>query len=210
MRQRYKYGLYFVIVNLIGIFSCLSYAQGITALKDFVHHIKTAQGTFHQIQSNSVGKVIVKTSGKFIFSRPGKFIWSTLKPYEQLLQSDGQSLYVWDKDLNQVTIRKLDQAIASSPAAILFGSNTLEHYFKLKEELPHDGINWVKLEPLTQDTTFTEIKIGFRNHQLTGMKLNDALGNTTELIFTHLNTTLATTQSDFDFKIPPNADVIQQ
>ena len=60
------------------------------------------------------------TSGTFLFSRPGKFIWTYSKPYEQVLQADGTRLYVYDKDLNQVTIKKLGDALGSSPAAILF------------------------------------------------------------------------------------------
>lgn len=202
--------IYRLLVTLTCLLiSNLSYAQGIAALKNFVQNINTAQGNFQQTQFNSNGKTIAQTSGTFIFSRPGKFIWSTLKPYEQLLQSNGQSLYIWDKDLNQVTINKLDQALASSPAAILFGNNALERYFKLKEEASQGEINWVKLEPFTQETTFTEIKIGFRHHQLVAMRLHDTLGNITELKFINLNTNPAI-PSNFDFKIPANADVIQQ
>lgn len=202
--------LLFLFVCALAYCPLPGYTQGMNALKNFVQNVKVAQGHFEQIQSNHKGRVIAQTSGQFVFSRPGKFIWSTLKPYEQLLQSDGRVLYVWDKDLNQVTMRKLDQALASSPAAILFGNNTLERYFKVKDEGIQNGIAWVKLEPLTQDSPFTEIKIGFRQQQLVSMKLDDALGNITELKFTHLNTTMPAVQPNFKFNIPAHADVIEQ
>lgn len=210
MQQQSISRLFFIFVCFLAYFPLSGYAQGINALKNFIKDVNTARGNFEQIQSNNKGRVIAQTSGQFVFSRPGKFIWSTLKPYEQLLQSDGRVLYVWDKDLNQVTVRKLDQALASSPAAILFGNNTLERYFNLKEEGMQNGTAWIKLEPLTQDSPFTEIKIGFHHNQLLSMKLNDALGNITELKFTHLNTATPSVQPNFNFKIPPNADVIQQ
>lgn len=205
-----SYHLFLILACFFAYCPLFSYAQGVNALKSFVKDVNTAQGNFEQIQSNSKGRIIAQTSGHFIFSRPGKFIWSTLKPYEQLLQSDGRALYVWDKDLNQVTVRKLDQALAASPAAILFGNTTLERYFKLKEEGIQNGTAWVKLEPLTQDSPFTGIKIGFRHNQLLSMKLDDALGNITELRFTHLNTANPSVQPNFNFKIPANADVIEQ
>ena len=104
-------------------------------LQTFVTSVKTARGEFTQQQMKGKGadlKVASTSSGTFVFSRPGKFAWRYTKPYEQLLQADGQVLYIYDKDLNQVTERKLDGALGSSPAAILFGSNDLSKNFDVK------------------------------------------------------------------------------
>jgi outer membrane lipoprotein carrier protein len=97
------------------------------------------------------------SSGTFVFARPGKFIWTYQKPYEQLLQADGETMYIYDKDLNQVTTRKLGNALGSSPAAILFGSNDLEKNFTLAEGGTRDGLEWLNATPKNKDTTFEQI-----------------------------------------------------
>ena len=85
------------------------------------------------MKKSETGKAAPVSTGTFLFARPGKFIWTYVKPYEQLLQADGEQLYIYDKDLNQVTVKKLGNALGSSPAAILFGSNDLEKNFTLSE-----------------------------------------------------------------------------
>jgi outer membrane lipoprotein carrier protein len=109
---------------------------------------------------NSAGekaKVSSPASGTFVFARPGKFIWTYTKPYEQVLQADGDKLYIYDKDLNQVTVKKLGDALGSSPAAILFGSNDLEKNFTLSEVGAKDGAGMLRAVPKNKDTSFEEI-----------------------------------------------------
>lgn len=201
-------GLYF-LPYLQTYVPLAAHAQGIPLLKEFVQTAKSAQGSFQQIQFGSSGKVIAKTAGHFRFLRPGKFIWATAKPYEQLLQSDGNDIFIWDKDLKQVTIRKLDNVLASSPAAILFGTSALERYFKIKEGPVRNGLQWVELTPLTQDTPFIQITVGFRGKTLAGMELRDTLGNMTALVFSEVDTTQALSTKDFSFKVPSGVDVIR-
>ncbi|MCC7005596.1 MAG: outer membrane lipoprotein chaperone LolA [Ottowia sp.] len=184
-------------------------ANGIAALKVFVQQVNAAEGKFAQTQLGSSGKVVAKTAGEFYFSRPGKFIWQTTSPYEQQLQSDGTFIYIWDKDLNQVTIQKLNNALASSPAAVLFGSNQLEKHFHLKESPTREGVQWVDLTPLAQDSTFTRISIGFRRDNLVGMELYDTLGNITLLTFDRIVTYHTASNKDFSFVIPKGADVVR-
>src|SRR5207247_1778035 len=131
----------------------------------------------------NTAKVSTASSGTFIFARPGKFIWLYQKPYEQLLQADGDKLYIYDKDLNQVTIKKLGNALGSSPAAILFGSNDLEKNFTLKEAAAKDGLEWLEATPKTKDTTFDLIRIGLRNGLPEAMELHDSFGQVSLLSF---------------------------
>ncbi len=119
------------------------------------------------------GKAGGTSSGTLAFSRPGKFTWRYTKPYEQLLQADGQTLFIYDKDLNQVTERKLDNALAPSPAAILFGSNDLTKNFDVKNGATRDGVEWPELTPKSKDTQFEKIQIGF-GRQPEAMELRDA------------------------------------
>ncbi len=128
-------------------------ASALEQFKSFVASTKAAKGEFSQRQVKKADggkmdgntKVSSPSTGTFVFARPGKFIWTYVKPYEQLLQADGDQLFIYDKDLNQVTVKKLGDALGSSPAAILFGSNDLEKNFTLKEAGTKDGLEWFDL-----------------------------------------------------------------
>lgn len=145
-----------------------------------------------------------------MFARPGKFIWIYRKPYEQLLQADGEKLYIYDKDLNQVTVKKLGSALGSSPAAILFGSNELEKNFALKEAGTKDGMEWLQATPKAKDTTFDHIGIGMRNGVPAAMELRDSFGQVSLLTFTKFEKNPVIAENQFKFAIPKGADVFQQ
>jgi outer membrane lipoprotein carrier protein len=166
------------------------------------------------VKTDSAGSGNVKVSnastGTFQFARPGKFIWTYQKPYEQMLQADGEKLYIYDKDLNQVTIRKLGNALGSSPAAILFGSNDLEKNFTLKEAGVKDGMEWLQATPKTKDTTFDQIGIGLRNGVPAAMELRDSFGQVSLLSFTKFEKNPAMAENQFKFVTPKGADVFQQ
>ena len=112
------------------LFAGSVHASALEQFKSFVASTKAAKGEFTQRQvKNTAGEAAKKpqqSSGTFLFARPGKFIWTYVKPYDQVLQADGDKLYIFDKDLNQVTTKPLGDALGSSPAAILFGSNDLK------------------------------------------------------------------------------------
>lgn len=150
------------------------------------------------------------SSGTFSFARPGKFTWRYTKPYDQLLQADGQTLYIYDKDLNQVTERKLDGALGSSPAAILFGSNDLSRNFDVKNGAARDGVEWLELTPKAKDTQFERIGIGFKGGNLEAMELRDAFGNTTMLTFSGIQKNPSLPADAFRFAVPKGADVVKQ
>jgi outer membrane lipoprotein carrier protein len=156
------------------------------------------------------GKAGGTSSGTFAFSRPGKFTWRYTKPYEQLLQADGQTLFIYDKDLNQVTERKLDNALGSSPAAILFGSNDLSKNFDVKNGATRDGVEWLELTPKSKDTQFEKIQIGFKAGNLEAMELRDAFGNTTLLTFSAMQKNPSLPADTFRFTVPKGADVMKQ
>ncbi|WP_176061515.1 outer-membrane lipoprotein carrier protein LolA, partial [Paraburkholderia sp. BCC1876] len=140
---------------------------GTDQLKAFIAQVKTAKGGFTQqiVKAPSKGasgamptvKPTDNSSDTFVLSRPGRFVWSYEKPYQQLLQADGDTLYVYDKDLNQVTERKLSGALGASPAAILFGSNDIEKNYTLRDAGEKGGIEWVEMQPKSQDTQFQRI-----------------------------------------------------
>jgi len=190
-----------------------AHAAATDQLQTFVTSVKTARGEFTQKQIKGQGadaKVAGTSSGTFAFSRPGKFTWRYTKPYDQLLQADGQTLYIYDKDLNQVTERKLDNALGSSPAAILFGSNDLSKNFDVKNGATRDGVEWLELTPKSKDTQFERIGIGFKSGNLEAMELRDAFGNTTMLTFTGMQKNPSLPADTFRFTVPKGADVMKQ
>jgi len=190
-----------------------AHAAATDQLQSFVTGVKTARGEFTQRQVKGgidALKVTGTSSGTFAFSRPGKFTWRYTKPYEQLLQADGQTLYIYDKDLNQVTQRKLDNALGSSPAAILFGSNDLSKNFDIRNGPTRDGVEWLEMTPKTRDTQFERIGIGFKGGNLEAMELRDAFGNTTLLTFSAMQKNPPLPADTFRFTVPKGADVMKQ
>jgi outer membrane lipoprotein carrier protein len=199
-----------------------AFASGTEQLRAFVAQVHAAHGTFVQREVKAPSKAASAAtatqggtprttgtaSGTFTFARPGKFIWSYEKPYAQVLQADGDNLYVYDKDLNQVTIRKLGNALGASPAAILFGSNDLDKNFTLRDAGVKDGIDWLELTPKAQDTQFQQVGIGFRNGNLEAMELHDVFGNVTLLTFSNIEKNPPLKADQFKFIVPKGADVI--
>ena len=192
------------------------HASALEQFKSFVSGTKAAKGEFsqHLVRSDAAvkgGAVESKlSSGNFLFARPGKFIWTYQKPYEQVLQADGEQLYVYDKDLNQVTTKKLGNALASSPAAILFGSNDLEKKFNLKEAGVRNGLEWLEATPKAKDTTFDHIGIGLRYGLPEAMELSDSYGQTSVLTFTKFERNPVIAADRFKFVMPKGADVLAQ
>jgi len=199
--------LFSVVAALV--FAGAAHAGALDQFKTFVATTKAARGEFtqQQIKKSEASKTAPLSTGTFLFARPGKFIWTYQKPYEQLLQADGESLYIYDKDLNQVTVKKLGNALGSSPAAILFGSNDLEKNFTLSEAGSRNGLEWLDAKPKAQDSTFQMISIGLRNGTPEAMELHDAFGSTSVLSFKKFEKNPSISATTFKFVMPKGADV---
>jgi outer membrane lipoprotein carrier protein len=185
-------------------------ADALDQFTSFVSSTKAAKGEFTQHQVKQVDgkdKVSAASSGTFVFARPGKFIWTYVKPYDQLLQADGEQLFIYDKDLNQVTIRKLGNALGSSPAAILFGSNDLAKNFTLVDAGKRDGLEWLQATPKARDTTFEQISIGLRNGLPEAMELRDNFGQLSVLSFKNFQKNPVLAANHFKFAMPKGADI---
>ena len=184
-------------------------ADALDDLRAFAAQTRTAKGSFTQRVTSRTRTASQPTSGDFVFARPGRFRWAYTKPYEQLLVADGEKLSIYDKDLNQVTVRKLGDALGSTPAAILFGSSDLDKSFALKDVGVRDGVAWLEATPKSRDTAFEKVSIGFRNGELAAMELRDALGQVTMLDFADVERNPKVDASTFAFVPPKGADVLQ-
>lgn len=188
-------------------------AGGLDQFKNFVASTKSAKGEFTQLILKLPNGAVVRArpvTGYFVFARPGKFIWHYQVPYEQLLQADGEKLYIYDKDLNQVTVKKLGEALSASPAAILFGSNEVEKNFNLKEMGRREGLDWLELTPKAADSTFAKIEIGLKQGMPQEMILRDAFGQITQLQLQKIEKNPKLGEDSFKFAMPKGVDVFGQ
>ena len=184
------------------------HAGGIDRLKGFIAGARTAEADFTQTVTDRNGRVSQQASGKMAFARPGKFRWDYSAPYEQVIVSDGAKLWLYDKDLEQVSVKPLADAIAGTPAALLAGDNAIEKYFTLKDAPDADGLEWLEATPKNRDTTFERIRMGFRGDALVQMDLFDFFGQRTTLKLARLVRNPAIPAARFAFTPPKGADVI--
>jgi outer membrane lipoprotein carrier protein len=201
---------YFLVAALLA--AAPAWAHAATAqeqLKAFVSGVTAATGTFSQATVGAQGRTQPAQSGVFSFQRPGKFKWAVNKPYEQLIVSDGAQVYQYDPDLAQVTLRKVDQAIGTSPAAILFGSGSLEQSFNVSGLPARDGMDWLRAKPRNADAGFAQVDIGFRNNQPQRIELLDSFGQTTRVTLSDLKPNPAIPATDFQFTPPKGVDVVK-
>ncbi len=187
-------------------------AGAIEKLKTFISATRSAQANFTQEVLDQDGKRIQSASGTMQFRRPGKFRWSYQKPYEQLIVGDGAKFWLYDADLNQVTVKKLDAALGSSPAALLSGSNEIERDFVLKDSGTRDGLEWLQATPKGpsgQDSSFNKILMAFNaQSELVLMELNDMFGHKTVLRFSAMQRNPKLSEQLFKFTPPKGADVL--
>lgn len=183
-------------------------ADGLAQLKQFMEGTRSARGSFTQQVLSKSGRKPQQASGSFAFARPGKFRWTYEKPYAQLLVGDGSKLWAYDQELNQVTTKKLGQALGNTPAAILAGDNALDRNFALKDAGAADGLEWVEAVPKGDDSSFERIRLGLAGGQLKAMVLYDNFGQTTSLQFGQLERNPSLDASLFRFVPPAGADVV--
>ena len=184
-------------------------AGAIESLESFVKDVRKSRATFSQILLDKNAKILQESSGTMQFERPGKFRWHYEKPHEQLIIGDGETVWFYDIDLNQVTVRKLDIAIGSSPAALLAGENTIESNFYLNKISLQGELKWLEAKPKIQDGSFESIRLGFTlNGVLKKIILHDNFGQTTVIIFSGMDRNPHLEPGLFKFIPPKNADVI--
>jgi outer membrane lipoprotein carrier protein len=185
-----------------------AYADAQARLSAFVAQTKGLKASFQQTVLDRNGRKTQESSGTLFFSRPGKFRWTYEKPYAQLLVGDGKKLWIYDEDLDQVTVRKLDAALGDSPAALLAGENDIEKRFSLKDIGERDGLDWVAATPKSKDSGFDLVRLGFKGDALQAMELKDNFGQTTLLRFSNLERNPSMGNSLFRFTPPKGTDVI--
>ena len=194
---------------MLFVLSHTAHAAATDKLKTFIAATHSAQANFTQEVQDKSGKRIQFSSGIMQFERPGKFRWEYRKPYEQLIVGDGKKFWMYDVDLNQVTVKKLDAALGSSPAALLSGNNEIERGFSLKNLEDRDGLEWLQATPKSAESSFEKVLMAFNaQSELVVMELHDSFGHHTVLHFTDMKRNPSLSAQRFQFVPPKGADVL--
>lgn len=179
-------------------------------LDDFFNNVQVLQADFHQTVSDEKGVLVKEAEGTLIMQRPGRFRWDYVSPYRQLIVADGSKLWIYDGDLEQVTVKLMDTALGDTPALLLAGSKPLDEKFMITDLGESNGLQWVDLLPKAEDTSFERVRLGFGAQELQAMELLDSFGQTTRLDFSNLKRNQAIDAELFTFTPPPGVDVIDE
>jgi outer membrane lipoprotein carrier protein len=184
-------------------------ADSVDLLRDFASNVKSARAAFTQTVTSVDGGKKKESSGQFEFVRPNRFRFSYAKPFEQQIVADGQKVWLYDVDLNQVTVRPMTQALGATPAALLAGG-AIDKEFDLKAAPAADGLEWVQATPRVKEGSIQSLRVGFKGSTLAALEIVDAFGQRSRLSFSALEQNVKLPDSTFQFTPPKGADVIQQ
>src|SRR5881394_4088147 len=193
---------------LLVLYSLNVQAAGIERFKAFAKATQTARGSFEQKVYDRDRRLSQESKGSFVFLRPGRFRWVYDKPVDQVIVGDGDRVWIYDRGLAQVTVRKLARALGSTPAALLAGSTDVDAAFELAEAGTKDGLEWLEAKPKDREAGFEKIRMGFSVAGLQTMELSDNFGQTTLLRFTSLQPNAKVEAKEFRFEPPKGADVL--
>jgi outer membrane lipoprotein carrier protein len=199
-----------VLSGLLALAAGLAHADAVDALRDFVREAKSGRAAFTQVVTSPDGAKKKTSSGSFEFARPNRFRFVYAKPYEQVIVGDGERVWLHDVDLQQVTVRPMDQALGATPAALLAGT-ALDRDFELKAQPSAQGLDWVQATPKTPSESigFQSLRVGFKGKALAALELVDSFGQRSLLSFNDLVTNAALPPETFRFTPPKGVDVLR-
>ncbi|HEV2111045.1 MAG TPA: outer membrane lipoprotein chaperone LolA [Gammaproteobacteria bacterium] len=183
-------------------------AGGVARMHAFLEDVHSLKADFTQVVLDSNQKQVKQSTGTLTIKRPGRFRWDYLKPSPEIIVADGKRLWLYDVELQQVTVKPLNDTLAASPAVLLSGSNDVEKSFSVEDLGTQDGLEWVDLKPKVKDTDFDDVRLGFKGDDFSVMELRDTLGNTTRISFGNLRRNVSVADDAFTFTPPKGADVI--
>lgn len=185
-------------------------ADAVDTLREFARDVKTGRAAFTQTVSSPDGAKKKTSSGQFEFARPDRFRFVYRKPFEQQIVADGLKVWLYDVDLNQVSVRAMSQALGATPAALLAGS-AMDKDFELSAAPAKDGLDWVQAVPRVKDgASVQSLRIGFRAKTLAALEIVDVFGQHSRLQFTAVEANPKLADDAFRFVPPKGADVIEQ
>lgn len=177
-------------------------------LQTFLHNVHSLKADFTQTVKHATLPGAQKSHGTVLIKRPNRFRWNYVAPSKQIIDSDGEHLWIYDAELEQVTVKPLKTTLASSPAMLLSGRGSLREAFDVVAQGSEGGRDWVELKPRVADTNFKSIRVELGPHNIRAMTLTDNLGQVTRIEFVDIIRNSAIPDKVFQFTPPPDADVI--
>ncbi len=179
-------------------------------LTELLNQAQTIEARFSQLTLDGGGTQLQETTGQLALKRPGLFRWHTDAPMEQLLVSNGEKVWLYDPDLQQVTIQTLDHRLTHTPALLLSGDvSKIQENFDISHNQGGNVVDFI-LKPKSKDTLFDSLRLSFRNQVLNDMQLIDSIGQRTNILFLNVKMNEPQDDAQFTFEIPAGADVIQE
>ncbi|PHS24529.1 MAG: outer membrane lipoprotein carrier protein LolA [Methylophaga sp.] len=195
-------------LTLVGSFSLTAAESGIDKLNDFVQTVETFQADFTQTVFDPNGEVMEQAQGTFALDRPGRFRWDYQDPYPQHIVADGQRIWFYDVDLEQVTVNSQLEALADTPATLLSGETRPEDKYLLTDIPSDDGMLWVELVPKNEESSFQTIVLVFDETGLRQMIMKDSFDQQTRLVFNNIIENPKLADDLFVFTPPEGVDVV--
>ena len=185
-----------------------SNAASAAELERYLAGLKSFEAQFRQTLHDSRGRVTEQADGRLYLEKPGRFRWEYREPNEQLIVSDGKNLWLFDVELEQVTVKPLDASLAMTPALLLAGQASVGESFTIEAAPAAGGMKWFALTPRRQDTDFTRLRLGFAGKDLRAMELEDKLQQRTLIVFSAVKRNPRLGSTLFAFVPPQGVDVI--
>ena len=198
-----------IAAALFAFAAVAAHADAVDTLKEFVRDVKTGRAAFTQTVTAPDGVKRRTSSGSFEFARPNRFRFAYAKPFEQVIVADGLKVWIFDADLNQVSVRAFNSALGATPAALLAGGS-LEKDFDLSNQPSKDGVDWALATPKNKDGAFQSVRVGFKGKTLSAIEITDSFGQRSLLLFTQMLANPVIASDAFRFTPPAGADVIEQ
>jgi outer membrane lipoprotein carrier protein len=207
----------FITTAALALTSFTTQADGLQDLEKFLREVNSAQASFTQVVTSPkrTGETVARSktsSGRFEFLRPNRFRFEYTQPFEQTIVADGQTLWLYDVDLNQVTSRSQKEALGSTPAALIAAGTDLKGLsdaFELKPAAARDGLEWLEARPKDRNGQLQVVRVGFRQGQLAVLDIEDSLGQRSVLTFNSWQANAPLKAGDFKFQPPPGAAVVK-
>jgi outer membrane lipoprotein carrier protein len=187
----------------------IAHADTVDTLREFVRDVKSGRAAFTQTVTSADGARKKVSSGSFEFLRPNRFRFGYTKPFEQLIVADGVKVWIYDTDLNQVSSRRLAQALGATPAALLAGGS-LDGEFTLSSQPAAGGLDWALATPKAKDGAFQSMRVGFKDKELAAVEVLDSFGQRSLLEFRQFESNPALGAERFRYTPPAGADVVEQ
>ncbi len=199
-------------IALVVFFLCCTTAQA-SATQDlhrFFNQVQRYSARFDQVTLDEAMSPIQESSGNLWIERPGKFRWNYTVPYEQHIVGDGQEVWVYDVELKQAAVRRMEGALGATPAILLSGKGVLESVFVIKDLGRQGELDWLLLTPKKNDGGFEKIRIGFGKGKILTLEMVDGFGQTTRVTLRDAKENVQIDASKFKFKPPAGVDVIRE